>query len=103
MNRLVQRRVFERRPLKINISFFYSGIFYSGTITDGSSGGMFIRTMVNLPAGLLFPIIIRRETEVLNMLVRVRHRKKSDCCDNGIGVEIVSRPEYVHGRWIDHA
>jgi len=101
LNKLVQRRAFERRPAKVNISFFYSGIFYSGHITNVSQGGMFIRTMVTLPPGILFPIIIRGEAEVSTVLARVRHRRKSDCCDNGIGVEIVSRPATVYRKWID--
>ncbi len=63
---------------------------------------MFIRTMVNLPEGIIFPLIIRRDSEVLSMLARVRHQKKSDYVDNGIGVEIISAPAYGYSKWAEH-
>lgn len=97
----VQRRSFERKPANVNISFFYGGMFYSGLVTNVSQRGMFIRTMVNLPEGRLFPLIIRREAEVLSMLARVRHHKKTDYLNTGIGVDIISPPACFQSKWFD--
>ena len=100
--KLVQKRIYERLPANLSISFFYSGIFYSGLVTNVSQGGMFIRTMVNMPEGRLFPIIIRREAEVMSMLARVRHQKKSDHLNTGIGVEIKSPKSNFYSKWFEH-
>lgn len=93
---LIQRRACERISTNIGIRFFFGNIFYSGVITNLSREGMFIRTMINLPVGLLFPIIIRKDGEVLSVLASVKHQKKTSDYNNGIGAETInSSPMYL--------
>jgi hypothetical protein len=97
-----QRRAFERMPANVRISFFYGMMFYTGVVTNVSQRGMFIRSMVSLPGGLLFPIILRREREVQSVLARVRHKRKTGYPHNGMGVELIRPPAHFHSKFFDH-
>ncbi|MEW6602210.1 MAG: PilZ domain-containing protein [Nitrospirota bacterium] len=90
MKTLRQRRCFERMPANIKISFFHGGIFYSGVVTNISKKGMFVRTMVSLHEGTIFPLIVRVEDSVVNVMAAVRHRRISDHLKMGVGIEVIS-------------
>ncbi len=87
---LVHKRASERISTNIAIRFFYGNMFYSGVVTDLSAKGMYIRTMVGLALGSLFPVVIRKEGEVLIELARVKHLAKTSDDHDGMGVEIIN-------------
>ncbi len=86
---LIQRRTAHRKTVNISIRFFFSNTNYSGLVTDLSVQGMFIQSLITLPSGSLFPIIIRNEQEVLIEHVRVKHFTETNNDISGMGVEIL--------------
>lgn len=86
---LVQRRAVQRKKVNIGIRYFFSNTNHSGIVTDLSVQGMFIQSLITLPSGSLFPIIIRNEQEVLIEHVRVIHLAKTNNDISGMGVEIL--------------
>jgi hypothetical protein len=86
---LIQRRAAQRKTINIGIRFFFSSANYSGIVTDISGHGMFIQSLMTLPAGSLFPIIIHNEREVLIEHVRVNYLTKINNDISGMGVEIL--------------
>lgn len=86
----VQKRMFERIPVNIQARFFYGNIFYSGKIRNLSENGMFIHTKIPIPVKAIFPVIIRTDTMLLNILGRVRWSEEMTDQNCGIGLEIVN-------------
>lgn len=82
--------MFERIPVSIQARFFYGNIFYSGKILNLSENGMFIHTRINIPHKSIFPVIIRSDTMILNILARVRRIETITDQHCGIGLEIVN-------------
>ena len=102
LNKEVQKRALERTPANVNVSFFFDKMFYTGVVTNVSQRGMFIRTMVGLTEGLLFPVILRREREVVSVLARVRHKRNTGYPHSGMGVELIRPPAHFHSKFFDH-
>lgn len=89
----VQKRMFERISVNIQARFYYGNIFYSGKITNMSENGIFLQTRTSVPQSSLFPVIIRTDTMLLNILTRVMWAAPPDRQHCGVGLEIVNPSE----------
>ena len=85
-----ENRSCERIQTNIDARFFYSNLFYSGTVLNLSDSGMFINTKRFLPADSMFVIIIRLETEFLKVIAKVKRIASTAGNSSGMGVELLS-------------
>ena len=92
-----ERRLFRRIPVNIDVSFSYSNMFYSGIITNLSETGMFINTRQSLPIGTILVVIIRRESELTKVFVKVKRMERSHNDYEGIAVKLISPSEVYSG------
>jgi hypothetical protein len=89
----MQKRTSERKPSNINIKFSCDNVDYTGTVTNLSENGMFIKTRdMCFPFNSTFEIIIPLEEELLNLPVKVSRITKTNDSYDGIGVELLDPP-----------
>lgn len=95
--RLIKKRAFKRFPSHINVRFNCGDTDYSGTITNISKGGMFIKTgRMSFPFESQFIVVMILDGGVLHVRVKVIRITKSDDIYNGIGVALLDAPrEYL--------
>ncbi len=80
-----------RIPVRINVNFYRDKKCYSGTITNLSENGMFLRTIgEDFPQGSEFEITIPVKKEELSVSARLIRSSKIDNGNRGIGLHLVS-------------
>ncbi len=93
----MERRYSERITSDVEARFFYGKLFYAGKITDLSEKGMFVSTRKCLPQDTLFIVMTCENNRVLNMYVKVKRLIRTNGCNDGMGLEIISPPaDYLH-------
>ena len=85
-----ERRACERIQTNIDARFFYSNLFYSGSVSNMSDSGMFISTKRFLPADSMFVVIIRLENELLKVIAKVKRHTSTSDSGAGMGVALLS-------------
>lgn len=85
-----ERRTCERISASIDVRFYFARIFHSGTVTNLSEKGIFIRTAKCLPKGSPIQLLIRKEDGILTETGRIRHLIKTGDVHSGAGVELVN-------------
>lgn len=92
----MERRSFERIPVRIDARYFYGNMFYTGTVCDLSEGGMFIRTRKYLPEKSMFLLMIRVNNKVLQIPAQVKRYVRTNGHHDGMGVVLLNpAKEYV--------
>ncbi len=86
----MEKRSFERIDADVDVRFSYGYIFYTGSITNLSEKGLFIRTKNCLPMNSLILIMYRVEDELIKILARVKRSTKSNRYDDGMGIEVLN-------------
>ena len=86
----MEKRAFERIPLKIQVKFFSDKTGYTGTMMNFSEKGIYISTEVNFPLKTQFQILIPVKEEVIKVFAEVRNFTKSGHVYNGIGIELIN-------------
>lgn len=86
----MEKRSFERIDADVDVRFSYGYIFYTGSITNLSEKGLFIRTKNCLPTNSLILIMFREDDELLKILARVKRSTKSNRYDDGMGIEVLN-------------
>ena len=90
---IIQRRAFDRVPVNIKVRFYCCDTDYSGTVTNLSENGMFIRmNRMLFPFDSRLDIIIPIENKLMRVPVRVIRMTKSKNFFDGIGVEVLNTP-----------
>jgi hypothetical protein len=94
----MKKREYERISSNMQVNYFYNNAMYTGTVTNLSKNGMYIKTEASLPFKskfeVLIPfkskidIIIPLEDEVMEVPVKVRRLVKEDGHYEGMGVEL---------------
>ena len=94
----MEKRKFERMPVNILVKYYCGDDEYSGTVTNISENGMFIRTdSIGFPFDSEFTTILPVEKQVFNIPVQVRRIQKTGDRYDGIGVELLNPPhEYLN-------
>ena len=80
----MEKRVFQRIPIGNEVSILYKKKIYSGTVLNLSEKGMFICTRECFPSDS----IIRIESNLLKMHVRVKWLSVMNGYYDGVGVEL---------------
>ncbi len=94
MDRIFAKRIFPRIPSKTKVLFSCCNMEYSGTVTDISKNGMFIKIKeMYFPFDSQFEILIPLKKEVLKIPVKVSRIIKSTVLYDGIGVELINPPQ----------
>jgi hypothetical protein len=94
---LIKKRAFKRFPSHINVRFNCGDTDYSGTITNISKCGMFIKTgRMSFPFESQFIVVMSLDGGLLHVRVKVIRITKSDDIYDGIGVALLNAPkEYI--------
>jgi len=88
----IERRACKRIPVNVSMRFFVGNAVYTGTITDLSEKGMYVKTRMCLPCNSRLELLIPFKEEVLKIPLIVRRVvKASDLCD-AMGVELPNPP-----------
>jgi hypothetical protein len=85
----MEKRAFERIPTGEPVRIFFRKKIYSGTVLNLSETGMFIGTRECFP----LDSIIRIESELLKVLVRVKRVTEINGYYDGVGVELSNRSQ----------
>lgn len=90
----IMDRIFPRIPFKTKAWFSCCDTEYSGTVTNISENGMFIKIKeMCFPFNSQLEILILLKKEVLKIPVKVCRIIKSTDLYDGIGVEIINSPQ----------
>lgn len=86
----MEKRTCERFPVEIDARFFCGNMFYSGTIFNLSTDGMYIKTKRCFPSGTRLLTIIRNGKELLQIITKVKQLTRINGCYDGMHVEILN-------------
>lgn len=87
-----EKRSHKRIPVKIDTTYFYGNMYYSGQVLDLSEAGMFINTKRSLPFGATLVVLFRNEKGHVRTIARVKRVQRNTHCD-GLGVELLRPPK----------
>jgi hypothetical protein len=91
--KFMEKRAFERMPLKTQVKFFSGKTEYTGTMMNFSEKGMYISAEVNFPLKTQLQILIPVKEEIMKVFAEVRNFTKSGHVYNGIGIELINPPQ----------
>lgn len=95
----MQRRAYSRIDVTLDARFECGAKTTTGIITNISENGMFIHTKLDFPFDINFDLLIKSNTVLLNVPVKISRLERSQENHEGIGVEVVGSPhsyvEYV--------
>ncbi len=96
----MEKRTFGRVDTSLPIRYFCGNLFYTGTVTNFSGNGMFIRTRVHFPFSSRFELLLPLKEEILRLPVKVTRIVKTDGFYNGMGVELLN-PDQNYLEFVD--
>ena len=90
----MERRVFERTPVNLYVSFYHSKLSYSGIVSNLSRNGMCIETKMNFPLKTKLEIVVLARGEVLKIPVTVTVSRLIENSNvfYGLGTELIVQP-----------
>ncbi len=87
----MSKRSYLRIPVRIAVNYSRDKINYSGTITNLSEDGMFLKTSrTDFPPGSEFEITIPAKKTDLRVSAKLIRSAKIDSSDGGIGLHILN-------------
>jgi len=86
----MQNRAFERISADLQANFFCGNTMYSGTVTNLSENGMFVKTRMCFPFDSNLELLIPLKEEVLKVPIKVSRIEKTEDFYDGMGVEVLS-------------
>ena len=90
----MSKRISLRIPVRINVEYSSGKNNYTGTITNLSENGMFLKTNgEDFPMGSEFEISIPSKKKNLNVSAKLIRSVKIDNGNRGIGVHILNTPK----------
>jgi len=90
----MERRVFERTPVNLYVSFYHSRLSYSGIVSNLSKNGMCIETKKNFPLKSKLEIVVLARGELLKVPVTVTVNRliENSQMFYGLGTELIEQP-----------
>jgi hypothetical protein len=85
----MEKRALKRVHAKVQADFFYGDTMYTGTVTDISKKGMYIKTEMCPPSDSKLEILLPFMNEVLKIPVKVSRLERKGTAYRGMGVEIL--------------
>jgi len=94
-NYYMEKRVFQRVPVKLQSRLFYGNMVYTGIVTNLSENGMFISTKMSFPVNSIFIAIILLDSHTISIPVKIKRtvRAAEQLIHNegsGIGVGLLN-------------
>jgi hypothetical protein len=93
---MVGRRSVKRIPINRKIRYSFGNEIHSGTITNISAHGMFVRTGTFFPLKAEFNIYIKSREKIITVQAKVNRLLKTGDKYDGMGVELLNPPEQYH-------
>jgi len=92
----MERRASERFPSNLQTRLFYGNLFYTGTVTNLSEKGVYIRTKINFQVNSIFAMVLLINDRTVTLLGRVKRRVRSSGnpshVESGMGIELYNPP-----------
>ncbi len=91
-----EKRACRRIHANLQARLFYGNLIYTGTVTNLSEKGMFIRTKVQFPVNSVCITLVLVNEQVVKIPVKVKRTAAPESeysTDCGIGVELVNAPQ----------
>jgi len=82
----MEKRTFQRLPVKLQSRLFYGNLVYTGMITNLSENGMFISTKMSFPVNSVFIAILLLNTHTISVPIRIRRSTRE--ADQSTGSEV---------------
>ncbi len=94
MTEKMEKRKYKRMPSNIRVRFSCLQTDYSGTVTNISENGMFIKAgKMSFPFDSCIEVLIHLKNQVFKVPVEVRRMSKSSDHYDGLGVKLISTPQ----------
>jgi hypothetical protein len=87
----MEKRDFKRIPANLILRFPSINTFDSGTLTNLSANGMYIKTDICFPIRSRFAVLVQLKDEILKVPVKIVRIVKSGDFYEGMGVKIVNQ------------
>ena len=92
---IADKRSNKRVPANINIHFSMDNLFYTGTITDLSETGMFIRTRKCPPDRSILALLASAEGRQYRFIAKVIRSEETGNLNKGIGIKILNAKQPI--------
>jgi Tfp pilus assembly protein PilZ len=90
----MEKRAFQRFPVKLQSRLFYGNMIYTGIVTNLSENGMFISTKVNFPVDSVFIAIILLDANTISVPIKIRRTVRAEQStgngESGLGVGLLN-------------
>jgi len=90
MQKVAEKRIYERIPVDLKSRFSYGNIFNSGTITNLSKKEMFIKTENVIPVDSVITVIMHTGKELFQVFAKVKRLNRTAEHYDGMDIEIIS-------------
>jgi len=92
----MERRVSERFTSNLKTRLFYGNLFYTGTVTNLSEKGVYIRTKINFQINSIFAMVLLINDQTVTLLGRVKRMVRPSGSqselESGMGIELFNPP-----------
>jgi hypothetical protein len=95
-NNLMEKRIHDRLPSKLQARLVYGNLFYAGSVTNFSEKGVFLKAKMNLNVNSVLVLVLLISNRTVNVLGKVKravkqfdHKKN---IESGMGVELLNPP-----------
>lgn len=92
----MERRASERFPAELKTRLCYGNLFYTGTITNLSEKGVYIRTKINFQINSIFAMVLLINDKTVTLLGRVKRMVRQSGMqkdpESGMGIELFNPP-----------
>ena len=89
----MEKRTFKRIPANLVLRYPSCNTFNSGTLTDLSANGMYIKAEMRFPLKSRFSVFVQLKDEILKVRVKIVRIVKSGDFYKGMGVKILNLPK----------
>ncbi len=101
-NKPVEKRIYERIPIHLDVRVFNNGSLHNGLVTNFSENGMYFISGANLSSGLDIEVSIPLKEDDLKVPVKIIRSAKTGNLYDGFGVKLLNSSqdyiEFVHNH-----
>jgi c-di-GMP-binding flagellar brake protein YcgR len=84
----MQRRAYERIPVKLDVRFYCNDKECSGTVMNLSENGLLINAKMDFPFDMNFELFIPWDRKILKVPVKITRLEKTGDNYNGLSVQV---------------
>jgi hypothetical protein len=88
----LERRKFVRKLVREKVIYSFGNIFYSGRLSNVSGEGMFIETAYCFPVYATLMLMMKKDENFINLIVKVKRLVRNRGSYKGIGVQLMNSP-----------